>query len=334
MQDEEEVANAILATDDETQDSDVVNNSAEKKKPGRPKKKISTVPVEVHGIVDKPVNDEDLLEMVYCNPNMFKKLLHLYKQFEVSEVEMNFDAAGVKIVTKDHIGKSTIYTTIDGRCMNLYYCKMPIRVCVKRDNLERVLGTLGKNHYKITFILKENYRSTMYLIVKDLEYNNDDSYEIDVVFKPEDPARAEARDDDTNYPIKFCISSKHFKTRINNIKRLSSIFTIQKCGEDPLQFTFDKAQKVNWTGVYNDSEKINLKSTLAPDDVFNVSVFIDYIKPFSNSNIGDEIFIAADKRKKMSFMTRLDAKDIGWACYVKIFVEIKEYRREGYEENT
>ncbi len=307
-----------------------VNKADAKKKPGRPKKKIVNAPIEVHGIVDAPVNEEDVLELVYCNPSLFKKLLTMDKQFEVSEVEMNFDQYGLKTINKDHIGKSTIYTTIDGRCMNLYYCKAPIRICVKRDNLEKVFGNLGKSHYKITFILKENYRSIMYIIVKDLEYNTDESYEIDVVYKPEDHARAEIRDDDTNYPIKFRISSKHFKTRINNIRKLSPIFTIQKAGNDPLQFTFDKALKVNWTGVYNDSEKIDLKSTIAPDDIFSVSVYIDYIKPFSNSNIGEDVYIAADKREKMSFMTLLDKSQTtdGYAACVKVYTELKDYRRQ------
>lgn len=301
-----------------------------KKKPGRPKKKIAEIPVEVHGIVEKPVNDDDVLELVYCNPTLFKKILQLFKAFEVSEAEMNFDAAGLKIIAKDHLGKSTIYTTIDGRCMNLYYCKTPLRICVKNDNLEKILGTLGRNHYKITFVLKENYRSTMYLIIKDIEYNNDDLYEIDVVFKPEEQSRVVIRDDDTNYPIKFKISSKHFKTKIGNIRKLSPTFTIQKCGNEALQFTFDKAQKVNFTGVYNDSEKISLLSTIAPDDIFSVSVYIDYIKPFSNANIGDEIIISVDKREKMSFTTRLDKKDIGWAACIKIFTEIKDYRRDDF----
>ena len=306
----------------------VVNAPADiqnKKKPGRPKKKVVSIPVEVCGIVDKPVNHDDVLEMVYCNPILFKKIFALQKAFDVSEIELNFDPTGLRIVTKDHLKKSTIYTTIDGRCMNLYYCKDRIRICVKRDSLERVLGTLGKNHYKITFLLKENYRSTLYLIVKDSEYNNDDSYEIDVVHTPQENP-AEVHDDDTNYPIKFKISSKHFKMRIGNIRKLSPTFTIQKTGTDPLQLTYDKAQKVNWSGVYPDSDKISLISTLPIDDVFSVSMCIDYIKPFSNSNIGEEVFIAADKREKMSFMTRLDKKDIGWAACVKIFTDINNYR--------
>ena len=190
MENEDEIDNAIAKVG--LPEVDI------KKKPGRPKKKIVNTPIEVHGIVENAINEEDVMELVYCNPTMFKKLLSLYKQFEISEVEMNFSQHELKIIAKDHLCKSTIYTIIDGHCMNLYYCKHPVRICVKRDNLERVLGTLGKNHYKITFVLKDNYRSTMYMIIKDLEYDNENSFEVDVVFKPEDPIQAEVRDDEKN----------------------------------------------------------------------------------------------------------------------------------------
>lgn len=298
-----------------------------KKKPGRPKNPTTCVPIEVHGIVKEPVNPGDVLELVYSNPTMFKKLFLLYKQYEVSEIEMNFDPAGLKIVTKDHIGKSNIYATIDGGCTNLYYCKQLMRICVNRDSLEKILKALIKTNYKITFVLREeDYRKTLHLITRDAEFNTEDTYAIDVVFKPEEFARMAYNDDDTDYPIKFQLTSKHFKSRINHIRELSPTLTIQKSGDDPLQFTFDKAQKIHWTSVYNDPEKIKLKSTILPDDIFNASVVIDYIKPFSNSSIGDEVFIAADKHKKMSFMTRLDKRDPGWTCWVKIYTDIKEYR--------
>ncbi len=303
-------------------------NDIGKKKPGRPKKKVVVTHIEIQGIVTAPVNQQDVVELVYCNPTLFKKLFQLYKAYEVSEIEMNFDHVGVKIITTDHFKNSTIYTMIEGKCMNLYYCKNPIRVCIKRDNLERVLSTLGKSHYKITIMLRENYRSTMYIITRDTEYNNDDMYEIDVIFKPDEQAPPTINDDDTNYPIKFRISSKYFKTKINNIKKLSAdVFTIQKCSNEPLQFTFDKTKKgIYWVGVYPDSDKMCLKSTINDDDIFNVSVAISNIQPFSNSNIGDELIIAAHKSEKMSFMTYLDKKDSGYACIVKIFTKINEYR--------
>jgi hypothetical protein len=299
-----------------------------KKKLGRPKKTTSNSAIDTHGIVAVPAVPDDILELVYDSPAMFKKILHLYRQFEVGEIEMSFDGTGMRIVTNDHIGKSTINVTIDGSCMNLYYCKMPLRVCVKRDNFEKVFGCLGKSHYKITFILKEkNYRSIMYVIINDMEYGTEDIYDLDIVFRPEQPA-VQSRDCDDEYPVKFTTSAKYFKSRINTIRKLSPVLIIQKAGNSPLQLTFDKVQKINWCGVYNDPEKINLKSTVAPDDIFTVSVTIDYIKPFSDSNIGENVTIAADPRGRISFTTYLDKKGpVKWACLVKIYTEIKDYRR-------
>ncbi len=298
----------------------------EKKKPGRPRKKTLTAPIEVHGIVSEPVDKNDIMELVYCNPSLFKKLLQLYKQFDVGEIEMSFTHTGLTIQCKDHLKKSNICTIIDGRCMNLYYCKMPVRIYVTHEDLESILGVINKNHSKITFILREDYRSLMYINIRDIEYSSDDWYDIDVVFKQNDEAAQSAKDDDTDYPVKFKVTSKHLKNKINNIRKLSPFLIIQKVGSGPVQLTFDKAQKVNFTSIYNDPEKIELKSTIADDDVFSVSVNIDYIRPFSSSNIGDDVYVAADKLKKISFMTHLDKKDIGHACCVKIYTEIKDYR--------
>jgi hypothetical protein len=268
------------------------------------------------------------MEMVYCSPMVFKKLLTLDKGYEVSEVEMIFELNGLRMKAKDHLGKSTIYKTIDGRWMNYYYCKERIRICVKREYLEKILGNLDKNQYKVTFLLKENYRTTLYIIVKDCQYDKDKSYEVEVIFKPDELGWDDAKDDDTNYPLKFAFDSKHFKAEINQVRKMSPLLTIQKTGDEPLQFTFDEAKKLNYNGRYNNPAKIKLDSKIAPDDIFTVSITIDYIKPFSNSCIGDDVYIAADKKEKMSFMTFLDKKAEGqYAVCVKVYTEITQYRR-------
>ncbi len=300
--------------------------TVEKKKPGRPRKKVLTTPIEVCGIVHEPADKGDIMELVYSNPSLFKKLLQLYKQFDAGEIELSFTHVGLTIQCRDHLGKSNICTTIDGRCMNLYYCKMPVRIYVTHGDLERILGVINKNHSKITFILREDYRSVMYINIRDIEYSSDESYDIDVVFKQTDESAQVGIDDDTDYPVKFKVTSKHLKNKINNIRKFSQFLIIQKAGNGPVQLTFDKAQRVNFTSAYNDPDKIELKSTIADDDVFSVSVNIDYIRPFSSSNIGDDVYISADKTRKISFMTHLDKKDTGYACCVKIYTEIKDYR--------
>ncbi len=300
-----------------------------KKRPGRPPKKRPELSVaEVIGVAPQPVNEDDVIEMVYCNPLVFKKLLLIDKSYDVSEIEMIFEPTGLRMRAKDHLGKSNIYKTISGRCVNYYYCKERIRICIKREYLEKILGNLDKNQYKVTFILKENYRSTLYIIVKDCQYDKDKSYEVEVIYKPNEPEHEENKDDETNYPIKFVLDSKHFKSEINQVRKMSPILTIQKTGDEPLQFTFDDAKKLNYNGRYNNPGKIRLESRIAPDDIFSTSVVIDYIKPFSNACIGDDVHIAADKRERICFTTYLDKKPDGTnACEVKVFTEIKDFRR-------
>ena len=53
-----------------------------KKKPGRPKKKPVAVPVEFLGIVGAPLAPDDVFEMSYNNPSMFKKILQIEKGYE------------------------------------------------------------------------------------------------------------------------------------------------------------------------------------------------------------------------------------------------------------
>jgi hypothetical protein len=333
--DAEKIAEALAEVGDAVADVELVDvkedpkaakvePKKERKKPGRPPKKSPSVPIKVHGIKTEPINEGDVLELVYYNPALFKKILTLQKSFNVSEVEFIFDPHGVRIVTKDHLKKSTIYITIDGRCMNMYYCKEVRKICVKRDDLEKIMSTLGRTHSKITFLLKEDYRKILYIIVNDTEYENEDIYEVDVFCS--ETKTPEIAHDDTDYPLKFKLSGKHFKAKLNNLKKMSTTFTIQHTGGNALQITFDKAPKINYTGTYI-GDKIELKSTLEEDDIFSVSVVIDYIKPFSNSNIGEEVLIAADKTRPMSFMTRLDHSDNGWAACVKIFTEIKVHRK-------
>lgn len=293
-----------------------------KKRPGRPKKIVEEVPVNIVGISDMPSSEDDLVELMCSNPSIFKKILHLFRQFNASEIELYFHSRGLTLITKDHIEKSNIYAIIDGSKMEFYYCKHDICICIRRDDLEKILSIIQKNHSKIMIILRENYRSMMYIILKDKECETEETYDADVVVKNLVSDMSELSMDE-NYPITFQLTSKHFKTKINNIKKLSNILTIQKVGLQPLQFTFDKTNKVNWVGIYSNSELIKLKSTIAEDDIFSVSVFIDHIHPLSNANISDNILFALDKREKMSFTTYLE-KDL---CKIKIYTEIKDYYR-------
>ena len=304
-----------------------VDDAVEKKKPGRPKKQTVICDIEMRGVVSAPVCPDDIIELVYGDPMMFKKILQLCKAFGVNNLELHFTTDSAKLLMRDHLGKSTIVVTVHGKCMNLYHCRSSVRLCTRREDLELVLNNLNKNHYKITFLVKEELKTTLFVVVKDTELNNDDTYEVEMTLIPDDTDYlARPADSDENYPLKFKIPSKHFKNKVCNTNKISDTFTIQKCGTEALQLTCDKTGKVSWTGAYNDATKIDLQSKLSPNDIFNVSVSIAYIKPFSDACIGDETLIAVDKREKISFTTWMNENGaLGPACTIKVFTEIKDY---------
>lgn len=297
------------------------------RRPGRPPKKRPEVAApDVIGIVQQPRNPDAVMEMVYCTPSIFKKLFTLLKGYEAADVEFIFRPTDIRIVAKDHYGKSTIYAVLDGAAMNLYYCRDTYHVVVKRDLIERVLGGVDKEQIKVGFALKEsNFRSILHVIVRDCQYDKLNAYEIETTYKAADEVIPGA-DDDTDYPLRFTLESKHFKNEITKISKMSPSVTIRKDGSDPLQFTFDEAKKINYQGTYQDPSKIKLQSAILDGDILNTSVVIDYIKPFSNAAIGEEVIIAVDKLRRLSLTTFLDKKYGKWICSVKVFVEIKTYR--------
>lgn len=295
-----------------------------KKAVGRPKINKLKMPVEIKGIIKAPVNPEDsMLEIVYRNPTMFKKIIQLYKAFTVDEVEMNFDPTGLRMVTDDHLMKSTIYTMVDGDCMDLYFCKEPIRIVVKRDDLETVFGSITKTHYKIMFVLGDNWRSELSIILKDHAYDNDLYFTVPTVTSMA-TKKTRVEDNDSNYPLVFTYTSNFFKAEVSRIARIANHLRIEKIGNEPLRFTCDKSSKVNVTSVYNSNAKLNLQSKLGEADILSVGVFIDHIDPLANSRTGENITIAVDKTKRISFTTHLDICTNGLpTTIIKVYTELR-----------
>lgn len=326
-------AGTAVDTSADTADGDAAGDDADtpaeggrakiKKKPGRPRKQNIHIPIAVHGIVEKPAHEVDLIELIYSDPMLFKKYIALLKGYGVGEIELNFDKNGLRIDTKNRVNTVDISTVLSGACMNLYYCKEPIRIWVKRTALELVVNTLSKNHSRITWVLRENYREMLYIIVKNSSIGSDQIFEVEVFSKAAQIPPI-VPDDDSAYPIRFRISTKYFKKAITTVSKDAKRFTIQKNGAQPLQLTIGRSQgsNVGWTEVYQESDKISLQSQIANDDIFNVSVEISNILAFCKYALGDDIYVAADKEKRIMFQCFADRKEIGWTISVKIFSNI------------
>ena len=111
-------------------------------------------------------------------------------------------------------------------------------------------------------------------MVHDIEYDSIDNYVVETICKPETINFPDVHDD-SDYPLKFVLSSKHFKKKISDISKTSESLTIIKEGDGPLQLTYDESKMINYNGVYPFPQKIALESRIAADDTFSVSVSAD-----------------------------------------------------------
>lgn len=327
-------------------DADVAVKKPPARRPGRPpKKKVSDIQVATHGIVNEPTDPNNVVEMVYENPKMFKKLFGLYKQYEIREIVWHFYKDRIEINLLDYKKKTHVFTTIYGRMLIRYYCKEDIVRCINRQSVDKVFKTIGKDHTRISLIVQEETsRSKMYFVVRNSAVDVDQTYGLGLINQPEVPPLPDF--DDATYPIKFELPSKHFKDVISEIIGSSDIATVERNVEPEtmedgteqdvshIVITYESNKKMNMAGNYRNPSKIKLIDILPPDDIFAVSFYITYIRPFSHANIGDTVKIAVDKHKHISLSSDIDNKKYtradgsiveGPVCTIKIYSEIKKY---------
>lgn len=318
-------------TTESYQSADKKAAAEEKKKPGRPRKRIPIVPVERHGIAPAATTDENIMEFVYENPKLFKKIFTLYKSYVVGEVLIEFGRDNIQFVAQDHSKKVHIFASFDCNLLNHYYCRDVVRVCVKAQSLSKTFKNLDKVHCKITFVLKrDEYRNILHAVVKDCEMDDEQNYEIDLIEQVKNIVNP-GDFNDTNYPLSFTIPSKNFKKKITDIYNIAPNLTFQKRGDAPLEFTYDVPKQVSMVSVYKNEQKIRLQSNVDPGDILSATIMLDYLKPFSNANMGDNVRVAIDRFLPASFSSGLDLKKLNnpdgtvserHVCIIKVFINI------------
>jgi hypothetical protein len=136
----------------------------------------------------------------------------------------------------------------------------------------------------------------------------DESHIINLIENDTDLNQLYNRTVDYNlYPLKFELPGKYFKKLINDISIFSDLFTIEKVNNNPLRFIYKNINNtIKGYNICKDHSKLKLESTLTSDDIFSVSIRIDYIKALSNSLLSDTIKIYADKENDIIFNLLID----------------------------
>ena len=265
-----------------------------KRSVGRPRLLQKIDPLPKLGIVEEPQSNDNLIELSYDNVNIFKKLFSLLKLMNVKEINIQFHTNYTKIYGIDHLEKNLINIKIEATKLNHYYCEHPINITLDPKNLDKITQKIDKNYDLFSIILKKNsYRNHLIIILNNKMLSIDESHIINLIENDSELNQLYDRTVDYNlYPLKFELPGKYFKKLINDISTFSDLFTIEKVNNNPLRFIYKNINNtIKGYNICKDHAKLKLESTLTADDIFSVSIRIDYIKALSNSLLSDNIKI-------------------------------------------
>jgi hypothetical protein len=309
----------------------------EKKRPGRPKKHIEKKVISRDGIVNEPLNkDKELVsplsvhvvELLYDNPLLLKKIFHLFKTMNVSSIRVLFHYKSVRMYAIDHLEKSQVYIKIFGKKMNRYYCEEPLEISFSPTNIEKISQTFTKDHSQFIIAIDRQYkRSKVCVIVSNDEIDDDSVYKIDTeTVDPYDWTIENELKHEISYPIKFELPAKYFKRKVADCGPLCDILRIEKNGGECLRFSYNFKDKHGEHSTYlKNSGKINLISAIEENDIFSTSIYLEHIKHFSSALIAEEIHISADKERNLIFTAYLDQEE-------KVLSKQKKYKIAGTEK--
>ena len=296
-------------------------NPQVKRSVGRPRLIQRIDPLPKLGILNSPSNEDNLVELSYDNVSIFKKIFNLLKTMNVKEINIQFNNNYTKIFGIDHLEKNLINIKIDSNKLNHYYCEHPINITLDPKNLDKITQKIDKHYSLFSIILKKkSYRNNIIIILNNKILSIDESHIINLIETNVDYDSFNDKSVDYNlYPLKFELTGKYFKKLINDVSTFSEIFTIEKVNNNPLQFIYKNINNtIKGFNICKDSSKIKLQSSLSENDIFSVSVRIDYIKALSNSLLSEKIKIYADSENDLVFNLLIDNGSFEIIIYTSI----------------
>jgi len=292
-----------------------------KRSVGRPRLIQRVDPLPRLGILNSPSNDENLVELSYDNVSIFKKIFNLLKTMNVKEINMQFTSNYTKIFGIDHLEKNLINIKIDSNKLNHYFCENNVNITLDPKNLDKITQKIDKHYSLFSIILKKKtYRNNLIIILNNKILSIDESHIINLIENNVDPNSFYDRSLDFNtYPLKFELTGKYFKKLINDVSTFSEIFTVEKIDKHPLQFIYKNINNtIKGYNICNSPDKIKLQTSLGENEIFSVSVRIDYIKALSNALLSDKIKIYAHSEEDLVFNLLIDSGAFEIIIYTSI----------------
>ena len=268
-----------------------MSTKSERRGPGRPPR-VVIPPTTPLGIIDKPVNKENILELSYFDAVVFKYLFTLLKNLKVRDIYFRFTPESMCIFTKDNID-NRILIDIDCSKMLYYYCqKETINICINRENIQAVFINLNKTIDQL-YISLESCSDMIQVKLTDNSLQKIKLRNIVISERLPDETLLSTENDiqTANVQLEFTLTTRDFKDTISDATNYGDKITIEKHGDGPLILKFMRAHTNICSEEYSNDTKIDLKSSLEANDSFICVLHTILLKCISVSVINNKINI-------------------------------------------
>lgn len=304
--------------------------------PGRPRKNPIIEPIPKLGISNKPSSKKNKMELLYGNPQSFKKIFALLKAMSVEKIYMTFTKKSFTIQAVDHLQKSNIFIQGFGDQMNRYYCEDKYTIVLDQTLVSTLFHKLNNSIHAIKFISPKKVGDdvNIYVVYTDRAMEVDYSYIVPLE-KQENMLNVPERGIEADkYPVKFTFDSKYFKNLVNNMALSAKKFLIQKHGNGDFRITYSKGNNngLSCNTRYKNPEKIKLESKIGDNEMFSVPINIKYIKPLAKAQISDDILICADPKQPTIFISDMDKDPQTQQPAFRVEVRTKTFEYQNIKE--
>lgn len=298
-----------------------------RKKPGRPRKRMDASPVGIYGIVSEPMDADNCIELVYNQPQLLKCIVSIFKEYDSADIMIEFWPDRVVFAGVDHSTFVEICVTISAADMNRYYFAQAsassacaaaaaredvFRITAKRDNLEIVVSTIEKSHYKVTLAIRADDPTHFFIAFSSCEYDSEDCFEIIVTPQCENIADYQGIVPNlASYPLEFTLDAHHLRKKIGELKKVARDLVIKKYGGSDLELSFGPSDRVSYAGTYRAAQKIKLRSEIADGEMFIATMAIGRIKPLMIVNMPGAITFFANRVDPLVVQAGLDQRTDG-----------------------
>lgn len=317
------------------------------KRRGRPSAK-TTKANNIRGIIDTPTDKNNIIELCSSYLQIFKKIPDILKTFNMTRVWLKFRPTGMEITCREHQQKTNNKFFIHGDAMNYYYFAKDAATAWKNNNSDEELEILNSNALYIC--------CTTSHLIDIFKYINDSFTELRIIVRrvekkwyfsftssngcvdvnevpralslsyapiagmPEYESEIYDYSVDQNYPLSFDLTQDTFKIII--MKAKEGNITISKRINTHLTFEILPKDGVPSWSIFNDPDKINLISSIKPDQLVSVVINTEFLKIANNTCISfmDKVRISLAEGKPVSFrwyVRNVNDKEI---CYLHTYL--------------